>query len=657
MTLLHRVLDEHVVTTMEDHVALGGGRGLEAAHRLGAAAIVDEVERSGLRGRGGAGFPTGRKWRTVLGNASTTEPIPVVVNAAEGEPGTFKDRALLRRNPYKVLEGALIAALAVGASEVVVALKSSSEREAQRVRDAIAVARAAGWLESVAVRIVEGPASYLYGEETALLEVVEGRPPFPRVTPPYRRGLDEGDPDAANTAATVDLAGSAATDAAPALVDNVETLANLPGILADGVDWFRSVGTPESPGTIVCTITGATARHGVGEVAMGTTLRDVIDAIGGGAERGHRLTSAISGTANAMLPAELFDTPLCYEAMEQIGSGLGTGGFIVFDDRTDPVAVVQGVSRFLAVESCGQCEPCKDDGLRLAELLDALRRSEAGEREVRDIEQRVDNVAVGARCALARQQQAVVGGFLRTFADPVLLHVAGRAAPASSELIAPIVDIVDDRAVLDTTFASKQPDWSYDDIDSGAVPAAKWGDRTVDELPQPPESADAEERPPSRQPPTDAFAWPAELRRRIRDDLAMLDDGVTADDDRVEDLAARVIVYVDVMQRIVYPWLDRVTDPSGADVAWDADRDARRALDAAVAFEGGERRVSVDDLRRAIDAQFTADEERVEPALRAGLSVEQRRDLADAIAEGFASTTGAPPATADEAVPTADHQR
>jgi NADH-quinone oxidoreductase subunit F len=657
MTLLHRVLDEHVVTTMEDHVALGGGRGLEAAHRMGSAAIVDIVDSSGLRGRGGAGFPTGRKWRTVIQNASATEPIPVVVNAAEGEPGTFKDRALLRRNPYKVLEGALIAAVAVGASEVVVALKSSSDREAQRLRDAISVARAAGWLESVAVRIVEGPASYLYGEETALLEVVEGRPPFPRVTPPYRRGLDEGDPDAANTAATVDLAGGSATDAAPALVDNVETLANLPGILAKGTDWFRALGTPESPGTIVCTITGATARHGVGEVAMGTMLLDVIDAVGGGAEPGQRLTCAISGTANAMLPAELFGTPLSYEAMEQVGSGLGTGGFIVFDDRTDPVAIVQGVSRFLAVESCGQCEPCKDDGLRLAELLDGLRRSEAGERDVRDIEQRVDNVAVGARCALARQQQAVVGGLLRTFTEPVLAHVSGRATPASSVLIAPIVDIVDDRAVLDTTFPAKQPDWSYDDIDSGALPAAKWGDHTVDELPQPPESEDAVEREPSRQAPTDAFAWPAELRRRLREDLAAMDGATEGDGDRVEDLAARVIVYVDVMERIVYPWLHRVADPAGADVAWDADRDARTALDGAVRFDEGRARMSVDELRGIVERQFTDDEERVEPILRAGLSAEQQRDIADAIAEAFASTTGAPPASSDEAAPTADHQR
>ena len=253
------------------------------------------------------------------------------------------------------------------------------------MRAAVAEVANYGWTDDVSIEVFEGPTEYLYGEETALLEAIDGRAPFPRIAPPYRQGVDEVVETALRRRHAVEvararrdgLARRTTLPAPPTLVDNVETMANVARIIADGADWFRSVGTEQSPGTLVCTVTGRMQRHGVAEMPMGTPLRDVLDEIGGGAIDGHELVAAMSGVANALVPAAQFDTPISYEAMAAIGTGLGTGGFIVFDDSTDLVAVAQGVARFLGVESCGQCTPCKQDGLRVAELLDAARRSAA----------------------------------------------------------------------------------------------------------------------------------------------------------------------------------------------------------------------------------------------------------------------------------------
>ncbi len=258
------------------YLSSGGGAGLAAARAVEPDVVIAEVEASGLRGRGGAGFPTGTKWRTVAAYGSSVLATTVVVNAAEGEPGTFKDRAILRANPYAVLEGALIAAHAVGANEIVFATKARFVEELRRVRSAVDELTSAGWTKDVAISIVEGPSEYLYGEETALLEVIDGRPPFPRIAPPYRRGvvevLTDDDVDSeSGLAADVEMAtADDETLAPPVLANNVETLANVPAIIENGAGWFRSVGTPESPGTIVVTLTGDVLRPGVGEVAMGS---------------------------------------------------------------------------------------------------------------------------------------------------------------------------------------------------------------------------------------------------------------------------------------------------------------------------------------------------------------------------------------------------
>lgn len=479
MPSVPRVLDAEPVADLAAYLAAGGGQALQIAARTEPDDLIATIADAGLRGRGGAGFPTAVKWRTVADSAGTVEPTAVVVNAAEGEPGTFKDREILRRNPYRVLEGALIAARAVGAPEVVVAIKASFLFEIRRVQAAIDEFQAEG-LHDISMRIAEGPSDYLFGEESALLEVVEGRYPFPRVTPPYRRGLDDPDETSGNSSAWVGLAGTSGTTEAPALIDNVETMANVPGIILNGASWFREVGTPESPGTIVCTITGDTEHHGVGEFPMGTPLWDVISDLGGGPTPGRTLVAAMSGTANAVIEAAQFDTPLSYEGMAAIGSGLGTAGYIVFDEGTDLVAVAQGVSRFLAVESCGQCVPCKSDGLAIAELIDTVRSSTAHDDAMDDLARRFDTVDDGARCALAGQQSTAVASLLALGRTSVQGHMARSVDRTAPYLIAPLLDLVEGRAVVDGSYADKQPDWSYADADSGSVPAELYGDAPVE---------------------------------------------------------------------------------------------------------------------------------------------------------------------------------
>lgn len=470
-----RVLDREPVASLDDHVANGGGRGIDAAKVLAPEEIIALVGAAGLRGRGGAGFPTGRKWATIAAHEAAM-PTTVVVNGAEGEPGSFKDRAVLRANPYRVLEGALIAARAVDAPRVVVALKHTFRQAIVRVRQAAAEIAEAGWAPDVDIEVVEGPTAYLFGEETALLEVVAGRAPLPRLAPPWRRGVtDVGDDPDFPAGSELGVPGGG-TDVPPALANNTETLANVPGILAEGPDWFRAVGTDTSPGTAVCTVTGATRRHGVAEVPMGTPLAEVLDRLGGGAREGRELVAALSGVANPILPAADFGTPLGYDEFRAAGSGLGATGFITFDDGDDLVAVAHGVARFLSVESCGQCTPCKQDGAQAERLLHRIRRSDAAERDLAHLEDCLLTVTDGARCFLAHQTQQVVGSILARFPAEVERHLAGDLPPGEAYLIAPIVDFGQDgRAVLDDRQWAKQPDWTFAESDSGKVPADLYG--------------------------------------------------------------------------------------------------------------------------------------------------------------------------------------
>ncbi len=467
-----RILDLAPVRSLDEHRAAGGIDGLDTARAMAPDLLIDLVIDAGLRGRGGAGFPTGTKWRTVRANDETSPIAPtVVVNAAEGEPGTFGDRSLIRHNPFRVLEGALIAAHAVGSATVVVTTKQRYTAEATRLaaaRDALVEAGIAG---AVDIEIVTGPNHYLLGEETALLEATAGRPPFPRIAPPYRRGTTEiGDPSGGPAALA--LAGTQG-DAPPALVNNVETLTHVPGIVAHGADWFRTQGTAESPGSSVFTVSGDVERGGVGEFALGTPVGEIIQALSGGSVEG-RIAFVLSGIANGVLMAEDLDTPATYEAMAAAGSGLGTGGFMVFSTESDPIAVAQGVSRFLAVESCGQCTPCKQDGLEIADRLDALRRGEGPDDALDSLVPLVRHVPEGARCDLARQHERVVTSILERFPDHAAAHAAHETG-SEPVLIAPIVDIdTEGMVTLDEDHRTKQPDWDHGESWNGQSPADRY---------------------------------------------------------------------------------------------------------------------------------------------------------------------------------------
>jgi NADH:ubiquinone oxidoreductase subunit F (NADH-binding) len=465
-----RVLDPLPVTSLRDDKERGDG--LRAFEKLGPDGVIASVRAAGLRGRGGAGFPTAIKWRTVRENLPPRRAPTVVVNGAEGEPGTYKDRTILLTNPYRVIEGAAIAAHAIGADRIVFALKESFVGVHDRVKSAVAEMDQAGWLPDFDVDVVLGPSSYLYGEETALLEVANGRPPFPQVAPPYRRGVDVLSEDVTSEAASVELAGPAAeTGAAPTLVDNVETIANIAGIVARGPEWFRSVGTDRSPGTVVCTISGATKRAGVAEIPLGFVLEEAIQLIGDGLPTGRRIKFCLPGVSAGIIPGHNVDVPLTHDALSALGSGLGTAGFIVFDDRADAVAVAQAVSRFLAVESCGQCTPCKGDGLEIAARLARLRDGDAETDDLAALEHLIAHIDLGARCFLGRQHREVIESLLLLQLADFERHAEGTSA--EPVLIAPILEIRDGVAVLDDGQADKNPDWTVGGEDSGQWPAAR----------------------------------------------------------------------------------------------------------------------------------------------------------------------------------------
>jgi NADH:ubiquinone oxidoreductase subunit F (NADH-binding) len=484
VTIVHRVLSPEPVADLAAYVEHHRGRiGLERAQQMEPDDVIAEIAASGLRGRGGAGFPTGTKWRTVRDNRSSEVAASVVVNAAEGEPGTFKDRSILLNNPFGVLEGALIAAHAVGADEILVGTKAEFTTVVSRVRQAIAEMTAAGWLGDVTIEVVEGPAEYLYGEETALLEVADGRLPFPRVNPPYRRGYTEvvatdADVDSeSGLAAHVEMAGpTGATLAPPALVNNVETLANVAKIIDRGADWFRTEGTPRSPGTVVVTITGATKKDGVGEIMLGASLSEAIADIGGGVAEGARIKAVLSGVSNRVLTGDQLDVPLTHDDLSAAGSGLGSAGFVLIDEGTSMVAVAAGVARFLAVESCGQCARCKDDGLALSDALERIRDGQSAHNDLGIVKDRLTTIGQGARCSLAGQQQAVVGSIVELFAGEFEQRAKANGPPVDAFPVAELQSIDGDVARIDERQARKQPDWSYDAVGSSQWPADRFAD-------------------------------------------------------------------------------------------------------------------------------------------------------------------------------------
>lgn len=417
-----RLLPDRPVVHVDDYVARGGGDGLRRALAMDPLDVITQVERSGLRGRGGAGFPTGRKWR---GNVDLARGWPaartfLVANAAEGEPGTYKDRPLLERNPFAVVEGLLIARHAVQAAATFVGIKARATDATQQLADALDQAAAAGWAGAADVQVVRGPDEYLFGEESALLEVVEGGPALPRVLAPYEEGLY-------------------ATDEAPnpTVVNNVETLANVPGILANGPAWFRLEGTPSSPGTMLFTVTGDVAAPGVYELPLGTPLRVLLEDVAGATD----IKAVYSGTSNAVITPAMLDDPLDFEVLHADGAGIGSGGFVVYDSTHPILRVLRPLTAFLAFESCGQCNPCKLGTAALVELLDQLLDGSGDAGTVAALWRRCVTVTDGRRCYLPVGAQLMVGSTLTAFQDEIAAGL-GRPVPGQDVPI-PLIEHLD----------------------------------------------------------------------------------------------------------------------------------------------------------------------------------------------------------------------
>lgn len=462
MTADPYLLADPPVTSVDVWREGGGGRALGVARRLGPEATIEEITAAGLRGRGGAGFPTGRKWAGVRSAAGTHRYV--VANGAEGEPSSFKDRALLRANPYQVVEGVAVAAATIGARAAYIALKASFGPELAAVRRAVDEMQTAGLAGEVPITVVEGPDEYLFGEEKALLEVIEGKPPMPRLLPPYEHGLfATGSQMGWESVPRQPGHGPEPDEANPTLVNNVETFANIGPILVRGPEWFRGSGTAATPGHAVATVVGDVARPGVGEIELGMPLSQLIEGVGGGVRPGRRLKAVLSGISNAVVTADGIGTRLTYEDMAAIGSGLGAVGFSVYDDTACMVAVASEYSRFLWIESCGQCPPCKLGTQEITARLRAVEQLEGTEDDVAVIGARLANVTDGSRCYLPVEEQNVVGSILRAFPEEFAAHLEGRCpAPGRHVLTPKIVDLGDGVVAYDERHRRKRADWTYE---------------------------------------------------------------------------------------------------------------------------------------------------------------------------------------------------
>jgi NADH-quinone oxidoreductase subunit F len=455
----HLLLPAHPFESLEDYVAAGGGRALPAARARGADWVLGELDRSGLRGRGGAGFPAGAKWRSVRAGGPALGDRFAVANGAEGEPGTFKDRPLMRTNPYQVIEGLAIAATVVEAREAFLAVKGSFAPEIDALERALEEMAEADLLCDAPVSLIAGPDEYLFGEEKALLEVIEGNDPLPRWLPPYLHGLFATTPQEGWSGGLSPETGEQ-VGSNPTLVTNVESLANVPLILTRGADWYRGIGTRETPGPLICTVVGDVVHAGFAEIEPGTPLRTVIERIGGGTRSGRRVKAVLSGVANPVLTAAELDAPVSYEGLAAAGSGLGSAGFVVYDDTRNMLAVARMVSRFLYVESCGQCRACKYGCGETTRRLDELAEASGDALDMEVIGERLRDVTSQNRCYLGEEEQRIVSSLLRRFPEDFTAQLEG--APALEPLPVPkILDVIDGVATYDAAQLRKLPDWTY----------------------------------------------------------------------------------------------------------------------------------------------------------------------------------------------------
>jgi bidirectional [NiFe] hydrogenase diaphorase subunit len=405
---------------IETAIAAGAWDGLRRAlGELSPEAVRREVDRSGLRGRGGAGYPTGLKWGTVAKAAGS--PKAVICNADEGDPGAFMNRSVLEGDPQRVLEGMAIAAFAVGADRGYVYVRGEHPLPVRRVRLAIAQAAERGLLGQrildtafdfrVEVRV--GAGAYVCGEETALIASVEGRRGTPRPRPPWP--------------ATAGLHGL------PTLINNVETFANVPAIVRRGGPWFAGIGAPRSPGTKVFALAGAIEHTGLVEVPLGTTLRQVIFGVGGGVPAGRAFKAAqTGGPSGGCVPASHLDLPLDHEALREVGSSLGSGGLIVLDDRCCMVDLARFYMGFCRAESCGKCVPCRAGTVQLHQLLERICRGEGAPGDLDRLEELAELLQATSLCGLGQGAPTPVRSTLRWFEDEYRAHVLEHRCPAGA---------------------------------------------------------------------------------------------------------------------------------------------------------------------------------------------------------------------------------
>ena len=412
--------------TLSDYLAVGGGEGIKKARTLSPAEIIETVKQANLRGRGGAGFPTGVKWGSVR---SESCPIKYVAcNAAEGEPGTFKDRYLLLRNPYSLLEGIMIACFAVGAVEAYIGIKKRFVPQVRRLFAARREMEQAGIIDKGRIKIALGPDDYLFGEEKGLLEVIDGRDPMPRNIPPYIQGINfqPGSPN-------------------PTSVNNAETFSHVPSIIARGAAWFKSVGSEDTPGTMLYTISGDVKRPGVYELPCGLALGTILNEVAGGPVGQHSFKAVFSGVASGVVTPERFNTPADFGSLRKAGGGLGSAGFIVYDASACMVQVALTYANFLARSSCGQCVPCNKGTARITEILYRIESGAGSEDDLRAIIDETGKVTNQTRCFLPTQASVLIPSILKYFPEEFKKHL-GRAPQKERDLILPKLNDYDEAA-------------------------------------------------------------------------------------------------------------------------------------------------------------------------------------------------------------------
>ena len=395
-------------SSIDEYRSRGGYEALAECLTSGSPeSVIGTIGEAGLRGRGGAGFPTGRKWGLAL---QQPNPKFVICNGDEGDPGAFMDRLILESDPHRVLEGLAIAAFAIGAEEGIFYIRAEYPQAVARIRQAIESAHAAGVIQ-IPLSVREGAGAFVCGEETALIASLEGRRGMPRLRPPYP--VEQG------------FRGH------PTVVNNVETLANVPWILRQGSAAFQEYGTDTSSGTKVFALAGKIQRGGLVEVPMGITIREIVEGQGGGVAPGRQLKAVLlGGPSGGCLPASLADTPVDYEALAETGAIMGSGGMVVLDDRDCMVDIARYFLRFTCEESCGKCTFCRIGTRRMLEILDRLCDGKGRPGDLKKLEELADRVRRTSLCGLGQTAPNPISTALRYFRSEFEAHLHERRCPA-----------------------------------------------------------------------------------------------------------------------------------------------------------------------------------------------------------------------------------